>query len=709
MLTLIFAQAGISRAATPAKTQIINQASLTYSDLHNMVYTAHSNVVETTVAAVSGTSLSPNELGCNPATDTFFSNKPVVKTFLLVNGGNEPDAFVITTAAATHAVISGITFSVGSQTVPAVSGSTYLLSPVIPANGSLLVNVSVDATGVAAETRIVTTLTVRSTSTGTQNGFTTSVAAQCGIASPPPVFTGLGGIGFGIMKLVNALPATQTTPGSVVTYSIVFTNSGGSSAMGASITDPLPLGLTYLVGSAKMNGTLLPTSDVQAVGQNLTILLGSVAPHQIMTLVFQATVVTQVVNGQALINTAIVAAPGVVTKATAPAALLIGNANMVFDGDVGANSPIAGAVVELLAYSGPHTHTTAAVPLGGQAIAPNLGNSDPFTTDASGTYALGLSPKQAGTYEIVVTAPGYVTRYLQVVVTADPTNSFYKVVSSSLDGQPIAAAGGYTLTSTASTLSATYALFGNIPMFRMNNVTIAKLVDRASASAGSRLLYTITVKNGASPLGVSTVVDELPPGIAYAPGTARIDGQAVEPQIDVADRSRLTWTFASLTQQHVIIFVAVILPSVGEESVLTNVVTVAAHVATSLTYTVGARATAVTNVTAGVFTDRTIIVGRVYVDVAKAGRFVRGDTGVAGVRVYLEDGEMVTTDVNGKYDFPSVRPGMHILRLDETTLPTSVVIYQNRRLDSEQSVRRLVHDAYDGGLLQSVDFAVEPK
>jgi hypothetical protein len=128
-----------------------------------------------------------------------------------------------------------------------------------------------------------------------------------------------------------------------------------------------------------------------------------------------------------------------------------------------------------------------------------------------------------------------------------------------------------------------------------------------------------------------------------------------------------------------------------------------------LTYTVGARATAVTNVTAGVFTDRTIIVGRVYVDVAKAGRFVRGDTGVAGVRVYLEDGEMVTTDVNGKYDFPSVRPGMHILRLDETTLPTSVVIYQNRRLDSEQSVRRLVHDAYDGGLLQSVDFAVEPK
>jgi uncharacterized repeat protein (TIGR01451 family) len=258
-------------------------------------------------------------------------------------------------------------------------------------------------------------------------------------------------------------------------------------------------------------------------------------------------------------------------------------------------------------------------------------------------------------------------------------------------------------------LSATYALFGNIPMFRMNNVTIAKLVDRASASAGSRLLYTITVKNGASPLGVSTVVDELPPGIAYAPGTARIDGQAVEPQIDVADRSRLTWTFASLTQQHVIIFVAVILPSVGEESVLTNVVTVAAHVATSLTYTVGARATAVTNVTAGVFTDRTIIVGRVYVDVAKAGRFVRGDTGVAGVRVYLEDGEMVTTDVNGKYDFPSVRPGMHILRLDETTLPTSVVIYQNRRLDSEQSVRRLVHDAYDGGLLQSVDFAVEPK
>ena len=99
---------------------------------------------------------------------------------------------------------------------------------------------------------------------------------------------------------------------------------------------------------------------------------------------------------------------------------------------------------------------------------------------------------------------------------------------------------------------------------------------------------------------------------------------------------------------------------------------------------------------------------RVFVDVKRTGRFAEGDRGLGGVRVYLEDGQSVTTDAFGRFTFPSVHPGQHVLRVDLTTLPQGVRAYDDRRYDSTRSLQRLVHGLYDAGLMHDVNFALEP-
>jgi len=154
-------------------------------------------------------------------------------------------------------------------------------------------------------------------------------------------------------------------------------------------------------------------------------------------------------------------------------------------------------------------------------------------------------------------------------------------------------------------------------------------------------------------------------------------------------------------------YACVVMPFTPEGSTLINVVDVDAQSGGGGAR-VRASASADTRVVAGALGNRIVITGRVFVDVAGTGRFRAGDHGLAGVRVYLEDGESVATDNYGRFTFPSVHPGQHVLRVDTTTLPAGVRPYDDRRYDSPRSLQRLLHGLYDAGLMHDVNFAVEP-
>jgi hypothetical protein len=96
-------------------------------------------------------------------------------------------------------------------------------------------------------------------------------------------------------------------------------------------------------------------------------------------------------------------------------------------------------------------------------------------------------------------------------------------------------------------------------------------------------------------------------------------------------------------------------------------------------------------VTRGVFTREACVAGKVFVDCNQNGGADKGERngvqdkgelGIPGVRLYMEDGTNITTDENGQYSICGVRAITHVMQVDTTTMPTGSVmgITSNRNL-----------------------------
>jgi hypothetical protein len=107
----------------------------------------------------------------------------------------------------------------------------------------------------------------------------------------------------------------------------------------------------------------------------------------------------------------------------------------------------------------------------------------------------------------------------------------------------------------------------------------------------------------------------------------------------------------------------------------------------------------------GVFSNKTVIVGRVYVDNNRDNNFdAKIDQAVPGARVYLTDGRYAVTDAQGRYSLPEVEPGVHAVRLDQSSVP-----YSPRNVPDDQGsagTRRVVADQIGG--IDNEDFPLEP-
>ena len=509
-------------------------------------------------------------------------------------------------------------------------------------------------------------------------------------------------------------------PGETVTYSIAFRNYGGSPATNVVVTDDVPAGIHALPQTVAINGVSAASSATLA-GQRLTVKMSAMAVNESDVLTFDAVVDGTLIAGSSYVNVASVSADGIPATGTTPASVFVGVGNIVYDGYAGGGSPIGGATLTVRDLQ---THALVQLPqtapqalgrapqdtLAGPAgLPPNTANANPFTTGTDGAYSFVFAQQQLGTpasparLELDITAPGYRDRRVEVIITPDATGLLYSATLSSLDDQQLARAGGFELVASNVSLSEVFGLLGNQPMFTSHPLTVSKTVDRDVASGGDRLLYTVQVGSQGAQFGATRVVDTLPAGVVYAPGTARVDGVPVEPQ---RDGRVLTWTFPSLVAQRTVTYACVVMPFTADGSTLINVVDV--DTSSNGGLRVHGSATADTRVVAGALGNRIVVTGRVFVDAARTGRFRDGDKGVPGVRVFLEDGESVTTDRYGRFTFPSVHPGQHVLRVDTTTLPSGVRAYDDRRYDSPRSLQRLLHGLYDAGLMHDVNFALEP-
>lgn len=236
-----------------------------------------------------------------------------------------------------------------------------------------------------------------------------------------------------------------------------------------------------------------------------------------------------------------------------------------------------------------------------------------------------------------------------------------------------------------------------------NGVLLAeKNVDRKVADIGDYVNYTITVTSAS----VNTqnnlrVFDNLPFGFEYEPGTARLDGEELADPIGEKGPG-LTFEIGSLAPgaKKKLTYRVYIGPG-AERGDGINTARVESD---GLILRLSNDAKIKIEVRGGVFSDEALIVGKVFLDCDENNMQDPSELGIPGVRLYLENGNYVITDSEGKYSFYAIKPNKHVLKIDNYSLPqgSRLKVLDNRHAFDPSS--RFV-DAKKGELHRA-DFAV---
>lgn len=190
--------------------------------------------------------------------------------------------------------------------------------------------------------------------------------------------------------------------------------------------------------------------------------------------------------------------------------------------------------------------------------------------------------------------------------------------------------------------------------------------------------FVVLVRNvGRSPLPGVVATSTLPRGFTYVPASSRRGGRPdLRERGPIADPSggtgpAITWPVGDLLPGQVVRIDYRAHIRVGASFNIDNITTAIAKAAVPGVQVISNTSTTPVRLRRDVFDNRGTIAGKVYIDCQCAhGRMQGdGDVGIPGVRLLMEDGTGAITDSEGKYNFINVRAGMHVVRVDETTLP----------------------------------------
>ena len=383
------------------------------------------------------------------------------------------------------------------------------------------------------------------------------------------------------------------------------------------------------------------------------------------------------------------------------ATLLVDPFGVVFDSKT--DAPIAGAVVTLLDITG-----------AGNGGLPG-GLARVFLADGLTPAPSVLTTGADGEYRFPLVAPSVYR--LQVAAPA-PYTFASALAASLLPPGRVVDAGSYGTLFTITASSEPVHLDIPLDADARSGFFIEKTASRKTVELGEFVDYQVKIKNVSGQLlGRVRVTDQLPAGFAYLRGSARVlDTGGGTTRLD----------HSSLPE-----------PEGGAGPVLVfNVGAINDGAALTLSYRVrvgpGAlqgdginraqarsagplaklsnESRAAVQVLPGVFTDRGFVVGNVYADCNRNGQRDAGEPGIAGVRLFLEDGTSVTTDRLGRYSLYGLKPQTHVLKLDRSSLPSGMgeaaqaplAVLANRHAGDAGS--RFID--MKNGELQRADFAV---
>lgn len=219
----------------------------------------------------------------------------------------------------------------------------------------------------------------------------------------------------------------------------------------------------------------------------------------------------------------------------------------------------------------------------------------------------------------------------------------------------------------------------DIPLDRPSlALDLIKTASRASAAPGDVVFYTLTVRN-ADPARIKravTLSDTPSRWLRLRPDTVRINGAAAAEAVTIAPDGRsLTIGLGDLEggASARVTYAMSVRPDAPPGRAVNDAIAGDALGRIS-------RASAAVDIERDGIADRMTIIGRITAGQCTVDEAAR--TGLAGVRVMLEDGSFAVTDPDGRYHFEGVVPGTHVVQVSRMTLPEGA-----RMVDCHNSTR----------------------
>jgi len=330
--------------------------------------------------------------------------------------------------------------------------------------------------------------------------------------------------------------------------------------------------------------------------------------------------------------------------------------NLVFDSGTG--DPVNGVTIRLvdalsgtpaIVYGADGTSSFPASITSGGSISDSSGQTYDFPP---GGYRFPVVP--AGDYRIEVDPPPSHTGF---------SNIGFSVLQG-LPGAPFALGTGST--GAVFTVDPTLAFTLDLPVDPATSLLyLQKSTGSVAAGPGDFVQYSLQIENTSAVVQTEiTIADLLPVGFRLMPGSTYVDDiSAPDPAVGPDGRS-LSFAVGDLNpgDSASIRYVTEITVGTSGESAI-NIA-----VASSTTGAQSNEASATLQLVEDLFTSKAIVVGRAILDSCDAE--VSNDfEGVAGLRVYMEDGRYAITDEGGRFHFEGLDPGTHVVQLDTDTVP----------------------------------------
>lgn len=216
------------------------------------------------------------------------------------------------------------------------------------------------------------------------------------------------------------------------------------------------------------------------------------------------------------------------------------------------------------------------------------------------------------------------------------------------------------------------------------SVQITKTAGKSTVAIGDFVPYALSIANGGTlPIAALRIADRMPLGFRYQGGSARLGAAVLADPLVGNDGRQLTFSLGALAAgtTATVRYVAAVGPS-AQVGPADNTAQAVAPVTSNL-----ARASVL--VREDLNRSTAILIGRVTVaencnnptsddysassprrDLSNP--FYGHPVGIKGVRVMLQDGTYIVTDDEGRWHADNIRPGTHVVQLDEISLPKDI-------------------------------------